>query len=119
MLQQIAMLDQVSMGTPARIDGTSTTHYSGSLGRDALTLRMAANIRQQVTAMSNGLGGLDADVWVDRAGRVVHTRTTCNLENQSATVTMTLSDLGRPVTVAAPTAVAVAPATTISGILPG
>jgi hypothetical protein len=118
-LQQIAMMDQVSKGTPARIDGASTTHYSGVLGHDALTLRMAANIRQQVTAISKGLGGLDADVWVDPAGRVVRTRTTINLENQSATVTMILSDLGRPITVTVPTAAAVAPATTISGILPG
>jgi hypothetical protein len=118
-LQQIAMMDQVSMGTPARINGASATHYRGVLDHDALTLRMAADVRRQVTAMSNGLGGLDADVWVDPAGRVVRTRTTCNLENQSVTVTMTLSDLGRPVTVTVPTTAAIAPATTISGILPG
>jgi hypothetical protein len=118
-LQQIAMMDRVSVGPPATIDGASTKHYSGVLGHDALTLRMASNIEQQVTAMSDDLGGLDADVWVDPAGRVVRTRTTLNLSDQSATVTMTLSDLGRPVTVSVPTAVGAAPATTISGILPG
>lgn len=118
-LEQIAMMDQVSLGTPARIDGSTAQHYSGVLDHHALTLRMAADIEQQVTAMSDGLGGMDADVWVDPAGHVVRTRTTVNLGNQSATVTMTLSDLGRPVTVAVPTAAGVAPAATISGILPG
>ncbi|WP_327287538.1 hypothetical protein [Streptomyces sp. NBC_01198] len=118
-LQQISAIDQVSKGAAASIGGVSTTHYSGNLGQAPLTLRMALTIRQQVAAMSNDLGGADADVWVDPAGRVVRTRTSFNQGETSVTVTMTLSGIGHPVTVAVPTAQAVAPATSISGILPG
>ncbi|WUH95280.1 hypothetical protein OG900_37400 [Streptomyces sp. NBC_00433] len=118
-LQQIAAMSQVSKGAPATIEGAATTHYSGMLGQAPLTLRIAPTIREDVTAMSGDLGGTDADVWIDPSGRVVRTRTFINLENTSVTVTMTLSDIGRPVTVAVPTAEVAAPATSISGILPG
>lgn len=119
-LQQIAALDQVSKGAPADIDGVSTTHYSGTLGLTQLTTRMAADTRQQVTALKDGAALFaDADVWVDKAGRVVRTRTFFNLQGKSVTATMTLSDIGRPVKVTVPTADAEAPAASISGILPG
>lgn len=120
-LQQIAEMDQVSRATPARIDGASATHYSGTLGLDPLTMRMPASMRQQIATLKDVGGALvaDADVWVDTAGRVVRTHTSFKLQNMSVTATMTLSDIGRPVTVPRPTAAAVAPAASISGILPG
>lgn len=120
-LQQIAEMDQVSRGTPARIDGASATHYSGTLGLDPLTMRMTASMRQQFATLKDAGGVLvaDADVWVDNAGRVVRTRTSFRLQDTSVTATMTLSDIGRPVTVPRPTAAAVAPAASISGVLPG
>ena len=120
-LQQIAEMDQVSLGTPARIDGALATHYSGTLGLAPLTMRMTAGLRQKTAAMKDGLGSLtaDADVWVDPAGRVVRTRTFFNLQNISVTATMTLSDAGGPVTVAVPAAEVVAPAASITGVLPG
>lgn len=76
-LQQIAAMDQVSMGTPARINGGSATHYSGMLGPTPLTMRMTASTRQQWTTLKTEAGVLsaDADAWVDTAGRVVRTRT--------------------------------------------
>lgn len=120
-LQQIAAMDQVSKGAPSKVDGVSATHYSGTLGLAPLTLRMAASTRRDLTEVNGGLGALDvdADVWVDPAGRVVRTRTYFNLENTSVTATMTLSDIGRPVTVAVPTDSAVTPAASIGGPLPG
>lgn len=120
-LQQIAAMDQVSKGTPAKIDGVPTTHYSGTLGLAPLSLRMTASMKQALTGMKDDLGTVvaPADVWVDPAGRVVRTRTYFSLQNSSVTATMTLTDLGRPVTVTVPTAEATVSATSIKGVLPG
>ncbi|MGW5354208.1 hypothetical protein ACWERV_27270 [Streptomyces sp. NPDC004031] len=120
-LQQIAEMDHVSKAAPARINGTPTVHYSGSLGLGPLTMRMAAGPRGQLAAAKEDSWAVfaDADVWVDQAGHVVRTRTTIALQNTTVTATMTLSDVGHPVTVTVPTAEATAPATSITGILPG
>jgi hypothetical protein len=121
LLQQIAGMERVSKGEPARIDGALATHYSGVLDRKALTLRMAANVRDGLPSDEEGgwLLTADADVWLDGAGRVVRTRTSANLQGMGVTATMTLSGIGRPVTVTVPTPAAAVPATSFSGVLPG
>jgi hypothetical protein len=120
-LEQIAAMDHVSRGTPAKIGGITAAHYAGTLGFAALTLRMAPDTRQQMAGIRDVLGTVvaDADVWVDPAGRVARTRTFYTFQKTSVTATLTLSDAGVPVTVTPPNAAVTVPAAGISGVLPG
>ena len=93
---------------PEPVDGTPTTHYAGVIDLDRTPAAADPATRPQVDQLKGRLGGstVPVDVWVDGQGRL--RRVTESPAGSSTTVTF--SDFGVPVSVAAPPADQVADA---------
>ncbi|MFI1176796.1 LppX_LprAFG lipoprotein [Streptomyces melanogenes] len=120
-LRQVADMTRVQDKGTETVNGATTTRYQGVLDHNTLVLRMAKKAREEVDAMRGEYGRdlpVTAEAWVDAQGRLVQAR--LSLKDATATVavlTMSLSDLGKPVRVSAPTGAA--PASDTPNILAG
>ncbi|WP_394437663.1 LolA-like protein [Streptomyces sp. SGAir0957] len=106
-LQQIATMRKTTEVGSERVDGARTTHYRGILDRAALVRRTTPKIHDKYDQIVEYTGSqviVFADAWVDDAGRIAQTRTTMNMAGLGMTVTLTLSDHGRRVEAARPSA---------------
>ncbi|MCX4584989.1 hypothetical protein [Streptomyces sp. NBC_01481] len=120
-LRQVAAMQKVSRLGEENVNGVPAVHYRGTLDHQTLTLRLATGVRTKADAMRDALGSeipVFADAWVDGKGRVVRVGLSFT-SMTSVTVTMTLSDLGKPVTAVAPAPGRVLPVTGVTGVLPG
>ncbi|MFP3990865.1 hypothetical protein U9R90_26030 [Streptomyces sp. E11-3] len=121
-LQQVAAMTRISKHSTQQVNGTPATRYRGKLDHATLTSRLAEPTRTKAADQREALGTdipAFADAWIDPKGRVVRTRLTFHGGGASVTATMTLSDLGKPVKVAAPPSPEVVPVTSTTGVLPG
>ncbi|UQI49758.1 LppX_LprAFG lipoprotein (plasmid) [Streptomyces sp. HU2014] len=97
------------------VNGVPTTHYRGKLDHETLKLRMAKDKSTSLDTLRDGLGSdipVTAEAWIDKDGHIVRTRLDSSMAGTKNTVTMTLSEIDKPVqTPAVPQgAPAVAPA---------
>ncbi|MFJ4773665.1 hypothetical protein ACIP88_31910 [Streptomyces uncialis] len=122
LLEQVSALRNVSREGEATVHGVRATHYRGTLDHKALTLRMARETRKSADRIREELGAdlpVFADVWVDDRGRLARTRVAAAMGPVDVTVTMTLTDLGKPVRVTVPEAGNTRPVATVTGVLLG
>ncbi|MFE0043164.1 LppX_LprAFG lipoprotein [Streptomyces albireticuli] len=104
-LWQITAMHNVKKAGEERVNGARTVRYSGDLDIDAATLGLTKEMKDRVLKEADAPGSTPiarADVWVDDQGRVVRIRMSQGPDSALATVTITLSDLGKPVETKAP-----------------
>ncbi|WP_329558266.1 LppX_LprAFG lipoprotein [Streptomyces uncialis] len=121
-LKQVSALRNVSHEGEATVHGVRAAHYRGTLDHEAFTLRMARDVRKAADQIREKLGDdlpVFADVWVDDRGRLVRTRMAVGTGPVDMTVTMTLTDFGKPVRVTVPKAGNTLPVAAGTGILLG
>ncbi|MGW1540153.1 hypothetical protein ACWCPM_07795 [Streptomyces sp. NPDC002309] len=121
-LVQIAAMGEISRAGEEKVQGVHAVHYRGVLDHRTVTLRMAGDVRTKMDQARDMLGSnlpVFADAWVDSRGRLVQTRASVNMAGASATLIMTLMDMGEPVHVTVPRASDTVPVTKVSGILTG
>ncbi|MCT7351235.1 hypothetical protein N4P33_03500 [Streptomyces sp. 15-116A] len=121
-LLQIAAMREVSREGEETVQGVRAVRYRGILDHRTLTLRMAPETRTKMDEARDALGSdlpVFADAWVDSRGRLVQARTDADLAGVRVTLTMTLSDIGKPVRVTVPRPDETVPVTKVSGILNG
>ncbi|WFB07921.1 LppX_LprAFG lipoprotein [Streptomyces sp. LX-29] len=121
LLLQISTMRGAKKRGTETVDGRPATHYSGTLDRDTLSLRLAERVRTDMDALIAKLGELPvtADAWVDGEGRLVRARISCDMGGNAVKITMNLSDFGRKVTAPVPPAGSVQKIDVAAGILPG
>ncbi|MGG2460632.1 LppX_LprAFG lipoprotein [Streptomyces sp. RGM 3693] len=106
-LVQIARMRNARNMGKDTVNGTQATRYSGNLDHKTLTLRMAKKTRQKLDDLRDSYGRdlpVAAEAWVDAQGRLVQARLALKDKQQAlATLTLALSDLGKPVRVTQPT----------------
>jgi hypothetical protein len=120
-LRQVAAMRKASKVGMEEVNGAPAVHYRGMLDHATLTLRMAPKARAIAEKMRDALGSeipVFADAWVDASGRLVRARLSLT-SMTSVTATVTLSDLGKPVTADAPAPGDVIPLSSATGVLPG
>ncbi|MGW7264939.1 LppX_LprAFG lipoprotein [Streptomyces sp. NPDC054842] len=121
-LGQISAMRKVSREGTESIRGQRATHYRGILEHSALTSRMAEDVRKKTDRARDMLGSdlpVFADAWVDGDGRLVQARTTVNMSGADVSVTMRISDFGKPVRVSVPKADETFPMRSATGVLNG
>ena len=105
--RQLALLqavrDDARLVGPEPVDATPTTHYAGTVDLDRAAAADPAS-RPAVEGLKQQAGGptVPVDVWVDGQGRLRRVALTTGAGG--GTTTVTLSDHGTPVSVAAPPA---------------
>jgi hypothetical protein len=83
---------------------------------------MADDVRTKTDQARDMLGGdlpVFADAWIDGRGRLVQTRMALNMSGTRVTVTMALSDFGKPVKVTVPKDSDTVPVSSATGVLNG
>ncbi|MFD3474382.1 hypothetical protein [Streptomyces sp. NPDC058695] len=121
-LEQISAMRQVTESGTETLDKVPATHYRGTLGHSALTLRTTSKIRDKADEARDYLGSdlpVFADAWIDGKGRIVRARTDLNLGGVRMTVTLSLSQHGKPVRVAVPDAGQTSPVPEFDGPMLG
>ncbi|WP_395570855.1 hypothetical protein [Streptomyces sp. BK79] len=121
-LGQISEMRQVRREGEETVRGVRTVHYRGVLDHETLTLRMAEDVREKTREARDLLGSdlpVYADAWVDDRGRLVRTRTALDVPGVGVTVTMDLSDFGKPVRTTVPRPEDALPVSGFSGVLLG
>ncbi|MET7595710.1 MULTISPECIES: hypothetical protein [unclassified Streptomyces] len=121
-LGQISAMRKVSKEGTESVQGERATHYRGILDHDALTKRMAEDVRKKTDQARDMLGSdlpAFADAWVDGGGRLVQARTTVHMSGADVSVTMRLSGFGEPVRVKVPKAGDTFPMRSATGVLNG
>ncbi|MGW2477393.1 LppX_LprAFG lipoprotein [Streptomyces sp. NPDC001665] len=120
-LAQVARMHDVSKAGEERVNGTAAVHYKGTLDQEAVTLRMAEDMREKVDSIRELTGevAVDADVWIDEQGRIVRTRLDWPLGGASVRATMDLAKYGLAVEAAVPDEADIVPLATLGGPLPG
>ncbi|MFC8448986.1 LppX_LprAFG lipoprotein [Kitasatospora sp. NPDC057223] len=120
-LQQVSTLTQVTRGGEEEVDGTRTAHYSGILTDDALTARLAPEVRDETqTFLSENTDvPVPADVWVDPQGRAVKIRIGVETSDIRSSNTVTYTELGKAVAVTPPAAKDTRTVTDLTGVLVG
>ncbi|MGW6645430.1 hypothetical protein [Streptomyces iakyrus] len=121
-LQQIAAMRKISREGTEDVQGVRALRYRGILDHRTATLRMATDVRTRMDQARDALGSdvpVFADAWVDGRGRLVQIRMNLNMSGARVTVTMALSDIGKPVRVKVPRASDTVPVTEVGGILNG
>ncbi|WP_190094851.1 LppX_LprAFG lipoprotein [Streptomyces melanogenes] len=121
-LAQIALMRRVTHSGQDTINGTRCVRYRGVLDHAAITLRLSATVREQADAARSELGTdlpVHAEAWTDPHGRLVRARLSFNAGTAHLTTTLSLSDLGKPVTITPPAATDAQPVTVTGGVLPG
>ncbi|MBZ4320539.1 hypothetical protein [Streptomyces huiliensis] len=100
-LRQVAMLPSARRVGEEKVNGAPTVHYRAEPDLKTLTYRMVTAQRAKVTSHWKDLQRQFppyADVWVDRKGHVVRSRFGMPLGGDAGmAVSLTLSDLGKPV----------------------
>ncbi|MFI1105845.1 hypothetical protein [Streptomyces melanogenes] len=105
-LQQVARMKDVRADGTEAVHGVPTTRYQGTLDHRTLTLRLAADSRENVDLLRDAYGSdlpIVAQAWVDDRGRLVQARFT--LKDRTVThavMTLSFTDLGTPVRVTPP-----------------
>ncbi|MFF3617080.1 LppX_LprAFG lipoprotein [Streptomyces sp. NPDC002580] len=121
-LKQLSAMREVSREGEESVHGVRTVHYRGMLDHDALTLRMAQDMRKKMD-QARAMVGSDlpafADAWVDGKGALAQARIRLDLSSGSVTVTLVLTDFGKPVRVKVPKAEETVPVTSATGVLNG
>ncbi|KUJ70000.1 hypothetical protein ACZ90_06445 [Streptomyces albus subsp. albus] len=121
-LKQISTLRKVRKSGTEKIGGRATTHYTGTLDHNTLSMRVEPTTLSKIDAI-RGKRGKDlpvtGDAWVDGEGRISRVRITSTMGGTTVRITMDLADYGTPVRVAAPEKSATVPTETTQGILPG
>ncbi|MFE2723621.1 LppX_LprAFG lipoprotein [Kitasatospora sp. NPDC059327] len=121
-LQQISTLGRVTRSGEEEVSGVRATRYDGMLTTDAVTLRLAPEIRSKLETYRS-LSGSDlpipAGVWVDPQGRVVKVQLTLDMSPIHSVTTVAFSELGKAVKVTAPPARNTTAVTELSGVLTG
>lgn len=104
-----------------RVNGVAAVRYRGTLDQEAVTLRMAQDMREKVDTIRDLTGevAVDADVWIDARGRIVRTRLDWPLAGASVRATMDLAKHGLAVEAAAPDEAETVPLSMLGGPLPG
>ncbi|MGW0190049.1 LppX_LprAFG lipoprotein [Streptomyces sp. NPDC003362] len=121
-LRQISAMRQTTEEGEETVRGVRTTHYRGTIDHDTLTLRMAGDVRAKTDQARDMLGSdlpVFADAWVDGQGRLVRVRMDLNMSGTRVTVTMGLSDFGKPVKVTVPKASDTVAVSSATGVLNG
>ncbi|MFC0600502.1 LppX_LprAFG lipoprotein [Streptomyces palmae] len=121
-LRQISTLRKVKKAGTEKIDGTATTHYTGTLDHATLTMRLEAGTLAKVDAIRKKQGKdlpVAGDAWVDDEGRIRRVRITSTMGGTTALITMDLTDYGTPVKAEAPEKSATVPTENTQGLLPG
>ncbi|MER5886760.1 hypothetical protein ABT160_23290 [Streptomyces sp. NPDC001941] len=122
LLRQAALAQKVTEVGKEKANGVPTVHYRGTLGRDALTLRAGGDFRtklDQLFVLTKN-APFTADVWVDARGRVTRTKFASTLPGMGSTVTMNLTNLGKPLTPpVVPKGATEVPASMVKGALTG
>ncbi|MFI9822315.1 hypothetical protein ACIHFC_17875 [Streptomyces sp. NPDC052013] len=104
-LLQIAALREISREGEENVQGVRAVRYRGILDHRTITLRMAPEARTRTDQARDALGSdlpVFADAWVDGRGRLVQTRMSADLADVRVSLTMALSDIGKPVRVTVP-----------------
>ncbi|MEU9317094.1 hypothetical protein [Streptomyces sp. NPDC048295] len=120
-LRQVAQMRRISKVGEETVNGASTVHYRGVLPDEAVTLRMAKDMRAKIDSAREQVGGITvyADAWIDRNGRIARTRLDWPMGTAGARATMNLADHGKPVRAEAPAPGKVVPMPDLGGPLPG
>ena len=120
-LQQISTLTQVTRGREEEVDGLRNAHYSGILTDDALTARLAPQVRDQMQTYlsANTDIPVPADVWIDPRGRAVKIRIGVETSTIRSSNTVAYTEPGKAVTVTPPAAKDTSTVTDLSGVLVG
>ncbi|MEV6750311.1 hypothetical protein AB0N21_39300 [Streptomyces sp. NPDC051080] len=120
-LRQVALMRRISKVGEEAVNGAPAVHYRGVLTDDAVTLRMAKDMRVKIDAVREQLGAITvyADAWIDRNGRIVRTRLDWPMGAAGVKATMNLADHGKPVRTKAPDPGKVVPMPNLGGPLPG
>jgi hypothetical protein len=112
-LRQAAMGEKFEQAGEEDLDDTPVTRYRGLLTHQALTLRMSKDAREKADQLRDLIGGRIpalVDVWVDEQKPAVQVRLSKTIEGVASSVsTLTFTELGTPVKVAAPAADAAEP----------
>ena len=110
-LLQVSQMKQVHAKGTETVNGVEAKHYTGDIDYGTMVLRLAADTRQKLDDAASQYTDagrkmpFTAEAWIDGQGRVVKARLA--MKDSAATyaeLTMTLSDLGKPVTVTPPAA---------------
>ncbi|MFJ9951744.1 hypothetical protein [Kitasatospora sp. NPDC091207] len=121
-LQQISALGQVTRSGEEEVSGVRATRYNGILATDAVTLRLAPEIRSKLETYRS-LSGSDleipAGVWVDPQGRVVKVQLVLDMSPIHSVTTVAFTELGKAVKVTAPPAKNTTAVTELNGVLTG
>lgn len=121
-LRQASAIRDVSDRGTTTIDGRPVHLYRGALDYRTLTLGMADESRKQLETARKAMGGglpASAMVWVDEEGRPARVELSAAQHTGYVTVTMNLTDFGKPVKVRVPEASRTTPTDSVSGVLPG
>lgn len=120
-LRQAAMAKGFTRAGEEKLRGVATVRYRGLLPQQALTLEMEAERRKKIDQLGEMMGGalpVTADVWVDPQGRAAQLRLSLKIADQmSSVLTLTLSELGRPVKITVPTGATAADAADAVGVI--
>ncbi|MFI6686595.1 LppX_LprAFG lipoprotein [Streptomyces sp. NPDC050485] len=110
-LLQVSKMQSVHSKGKETVNGIEATRYAGDLDYDTMVLRMAADTRKKLdNAVSEYHGSgrkmpFTAEAWIDGQGHLVQARLAMkDAATTYAQLTMTLSDLGKPVAVTPPPA---------------
>ncbi|WP_413102717.1 hypothetical protein [Streptomyces sp. Inha503] len=122
LLRQASAIRDVSDRGTTTIDGRPVRLYRGTLDYRTLTLGLADEHRRQLDTARKAMGGglpASAMVWVDEEGRPARVELSAVQQTGYVTVTMNLTDFGKPVKVRVPDASRTAPTDSVTGVLPG
>ncbi|MFD0445767.1 hypothetical protein ACFQ10_30605 [Streptomyces indonesiensis] len=121
-LRQASAIRDVSDRGTTTIDGRPVHLYRGTLDYRTLTLSMADESRKKLETARKAMGGglpASAMVWVDEKGRLARVELSAAQHTGYVTVTMNLTDFGKPVKVRVPAVSRTTPTDSVSGVLPG
>lgn len=122
-LRQVAMAHDYTEVGKENANGNPAVHYAGKLDYKSLLLRLVKEKRDQVEASMVQLGDrlpATADVWVTKGGQITRIILACDLGGGKVTVTMNLTDHGKPLgAVSLPKDALAVPAASVGGALAG
>jgi len=122
-LLQVSQMHEVHSKGEDTVDGVRTTRYTGVLDYETVVLRMAADVRGTLDTARDAYGRdlpFGAEAWVDGQGRLIQARLTFkDAKTTYASLTISLSELGKPVTVTPPSPDESKPAENNRNILAG
>ncbi|MFE3184147.1 hypothetical protein ACFXKR_25240 [Streptomyces violascens] len=122
-LLQVSQMHEVHSKGEDTVDGVRTTRYTGVLDYETVVLRMAADVRGTLDTARDAYGRdlpFGAEAWVDGQGRLIQARLTFkDAKTTYASLTISLTDLGKPVTVTPPSSDETEPAANNRNILAG